>query len=70
MHLYIRKEAKKPLKIMKKTFVGKGTYLYTFPLSCEISYKLGMKEMAKKGIVTEVFLDNELGFEVKFFCYS
>lgn len=52
---------------MKKQMIGLNTYLYTFPLNCKVTFEFAKKELAKKGIVTEVFLNNELGFELKLF---
>ena len=52
---------------MKKQMIGLNTYLYTFPLSCKITFELAKKELATKGIITEVFINNKLGFELKLF---
>lgn len=52
---------------MKKQMIGLNTYLYTFPLICKVSFELAKKEFAKKGTVTEVFINNKLGFELKLF---
>ena len=52
---------------MRKKLIGLNTYLYTFPLDCLVSFRLEMEEMKKFGIVTEIFLNNELGFELKLF---
>ncbi len=54
-------------KTMKKELIGLNTYLYTFPLNCNDQFKLAMEEMKKFGTVTEIFLNNELGFELKLF---
>ena len=52
---------------MRKELIGLNTYLYTFPLNCNGQFKLAMEEMKKFGTVTEIFLNNELGFELKLF---
>ena len=52
-------------KTMKSEIIGLNTYLYTYPLNCNEQFKLAMEEMKKFGTVTEIFLDNELGFELK-----
>ena len=52
---------------MNKELVGLAADLYTFPLSCKVSFRLAMEKMRCKGTVTEVFLNNELGFELKLF---
>ena len=57
----------KKQKTMKKQMIGLNTYLYTFPLICKVSFELAKKELATKGIITEVFINNKLGFELKLF---
>ena len=52
---------------MKKELIGLNTYLYTFPLNCSKAFRIAMEKMRRKGTVTEVFLNNELGFELKLF---
>ena len=52
---------------MKKELIGLNTYLYTYPLNCGGQFKVSMQKMKKFGNVTEVFLNNELGFELKLF---
>ena len=52
---------------MKKELIGLNTYLYTFPLNCSEAFKTAMKKMKRHGHVTEVFLNNEIGFELKLF---
>ena len=52
---------------MKKEQIGLNTYLYTYPLNKGCQFELKMKEMEQFGNVTEVFLNNELGFELKLF---
>ena len=52
---------------MKTESIGLNTYLYTFPLNCKESFRNAMEKMRYKGTVTEVFLNNELGFELKLF---
>lgn len=52
---------------MKKELIGLNTYLYTFPLRCTNTYNLAINTLAKKGIVTIVYLDNLLGLELKLF---
>ena len=52
---------------MKKELIGLNTYLYTFPLNCSEVFRIAMKKMKRHGHVTEVFLNNEIGFELKLF---
>ena len=54
-------------KTMNKELIGLNTYLFTFPLDCCVSFRNTMEEVSKQGTVTEVFLDNEFGFELKLF---
>ena len=55
------------MKATNKQLIGLNTYLYTFHLDCVVQFRRAKEEMSKQGTVTEVFLDNELGFEVKLF---
>ena len=52
---------------MNKELIGLNTYLFTFPLDCCVYFRNTMEEVGKQGTVTEVFLDNEFGFELKLF---
>ena len=54
-------------KTMNKELIGLNTYLFTFPLDCSKAFRIAMEKMRRKGTVTEVFLDNEFGFELKLF---
>ena len=62
-----KKQSQLKLKTMEKQLIGLNTYLYTFPLDCAVSFRLTMQEMSNQGTVTEVFIDNEYGFELKLF---
>ncbi len=55
------------METTKKELIGINTYLFSFPLNCRETFKLEMKKMSHFGNVSEVFLNNELGFEVKLF---
>lgn len=52
---------------MQKKEIGLNTYLYTFPLWCKVSFRQAKEKLSTKGTVTEVYLDNKLGFELKLF---
>jgi len=52
---------------MKKELIGLNTYLYTFPLHCVNTYNLAINTLAKKGIVTVIFMDNLLALELKLY---
>lgn len=55
------------MKATKKELIGINTYLFSFPLICRETFRLEMEKMSHVWNVTEVFLNNELGFEVKLF---
>lgn len=51
---------------MKKQLIGYNRWLYTFPLHERDTYLACLeREKRKGGTVTERFLNNEYGFEVK-----
>lgn len=52
---------------MKKTYIGLNTYLYTYPLEDKEVYLYAYLTMQKYGEVKKVFLNNELGFELRVF---
>ena len=45
--------------------IGLDTYLYTFKLKDINKYKDKMEKLQKLGIITEIFINNGLGFEFK-----
>ena len=53
------------METRKKQQIGLNTYLYTFPLNSKVSFRNEMEKKRCFGTVTEVFLNNELGFELK-----
>ena len=55
------------MKATNKQLIGLNTYLFTFPFDCLSLFRTAKEEMSKQGTVTEVFLNNELGFELKLF---
>ena len=55
------------MKATNKQLIGLNTYLFTFSLDYLVQFRLAKEEMSKQGTVTEVFLNNELGFELKLF---
>lgn len=55
------------METTNKELIGLNTYLFSFPLNCRETFRLEMEKMSQVGTVTEVFLNNKLGFEVKLF---
>ena len=52
---------------MYQEMIGLNTYLFTFDLDKKELYLFNKKELSKYGVITDVYINNGYGFEIKLF---